>query len=144
MNALHYFELGGPMMWPLLACSVALVAVVLERLWVVGLGRGVFRMNLQSSTRGWHRRVLPFFKDVPPSLGLLGTVVGVVQSFNLTGGRVDADAVGAGLAVACMTTVFGLSIAIVASAASYLFDALAGVSDEMKHVTVAGGEGVGS
>ena len=121
----RYVELGGLMMWPLVACSIMLLAVVIERLWQLGLIGGLFGRRMPEPARTWHRRVLPFFTDVPPSIGLLGTVVGVVQSFELVNGRVSGEAVGAGLGVACLTTVFGLGIAIVASVAGYFFDALA-------------------
>ncbi len=70
----------------------------------------------------WHRRALPFFADVPPSIGLLGTVIGVVKSFQLMDGHLNGDAVGAGLGIACMTTIFGLGIAVVASVSGYVFD----------------------
>jgi biopolymer transport protein ExbB/TolQ len=122
----HFLYLGGPLMWPLLACSVLLLAVLIERLLVIGVGHRVLGRRLAPDRRDWHRRVLPFFTDVPPSLGLLGTVIGVVQSLELVDGRLNTDAVGAGLGVACMTTVFGLSIAIVASVSRYAFDWVAG------------------
>ncbi|MEM9065169.1 MAG: MotA/TolQ/ExbB proton channel family protein [Planctomycetota bacterium] len=120
---MRYIELGGPLMWPLLACSIALGAVTLERLWVLTTAR-LFGRRLSPSVRDWHRRALPFFVDIPPSLGLLGTVLGIVRSFDLSGG-IDASGVGAGMGVACMTTVFGLSIAIWASLLRYLSDWLA-------------------
>jgi biopolymer transport protein ExbB/TolQ len=118
----QFMMLGGPIMWPLLACSVLLVAVLVERLLSVGVRHRLFRRRLTARQKLWHQRVLPFFTDVPPSLGLLGTVVGVVQSLHVINGRLDSEAVGAGLAVACMTTIYGLSIAIVASASRYLLD----------------------
>lgn len=130
MNLWHYFQLGGPMMWPLLACSVLLVAVLFERLWMLGVVAAVARRSLTPAKRHWHKRVLPFFTDVPPSLGLLGTVIGVVQSFQLADGQVTGEHVGAGLAVACMTTVFGLSIAVVASVAGYALDWIAKVEHQ--------------
>jgi len=115
----RYMELGGPMMWPLLACSVLLGAVLVERGWVLGVKRVLFGLKVSDNSLTWHRRVLPFFTDVPPSIGLLGTVVGVVQSFQLVNGQLDGDAVGAGLGIACLTTIFGLGIAIVASISGY-------------------------
>jgi len=118
----QFIDLGGPLMWPLLVCSVLLVAVLMERVLVVGVGHRLFGRRLSPATRDWHRRVLPFFTDVPPSLGLLGTVVGVVRSFKLLDGHLDADAVTAGLGVACMTTIFGLGISITASISRYLLD----------------------
>ena len=120
-----FLELGGLLMWPLLVCSILLGAVLIERLLVVGLGYRLLGNRLPTHTLGWHRKVLPFFTDVPPSLGLLGTVVGVVKCFELMDGRLDNEAVGAGLGIACMTTIFGLGIAIVASISGYFLDWLA-------------------
>ncbi len=116
----QFLEVGGPLMWPLLVCSILLVAVLVERVLVVLVAHRLFGANPRSLL--WHRRVLPFFTDVPPSLGLLGTVVGVVKSFELMDGHLNTEAVGAGLGIACMTTIFGLGIAIVASVSSYLLN----------------------
>jgi biopolymer transport protein ExbB/TolQ len=115
MGVMQYIELGGVMMWPLLACSVLLGGVLFERLVTVVL----LKRCCEPDT---HRRVLAFFTDVPPAIGLLGTVIGVVQSFQLTEGRVSGENVAAGLAIACMTTIFGLSIALVATLAGYVLE----------------------
>jgi biopolymer transport protein ExbB len=104
-------------MWPLLVCSVVLGGVLIERLLVVVVGWKL--LGAKPRALDWHRRILPFFSDVPPSLGLLGTVVGVVKSFQLMNGHLNTEAVGAGLGIACMTTIFGLGIAIVAAISGY-------------------------
>ena len=117
---MKYFELGGIMMWPLLICSILLIAVILEKLISSLFGTVKFWKNSKKIQASWHKTVMPFFIDIPPSIGLLGTVVGVVQSFNLTGGRLTADTAAAGLGVACFTTVFGLAISITASIFNYL------------------------
>ncbi|MEM6750826.1 MAG: MotA/TolQ/ExbB proton channel family protein, partial [Planctomycetota bacterium] len=114
-----WFDAGGPVMWPLLACSVALIAVLIERFWTVGLVGGLGGADLSEQARHAHRRVLPFFTEVPPALGLLGTVIGLVQSFALLEGDDVQGGIGAGLAQACTTTVFGLIIAITASIGGY-------------------------
>ena len=118
----QFMELGGPLMWPLLICSTLLGAVLVERALVVGLRYKVLGSRPPSQVLTWHRRVLPFFTDVPPSLGLLGTVVGVVKSFGVFDGGLTGESVGVGLGIACMTTVFGLSIAIVASISRYFLE----------------------
>ena len=115
-------EVGGPLMWPLLVCSVLLGGVLIERLLVVVVGWKL--LGAKPRTLDWHRRTLPFFADVPPSLGLLGTGVGVVRSFQLMNGHLNTEAVGAGLGIACMTTIFGLGIAIVAAISGYALNAL--------------------
>ncbi len=118
----QFFEVGGPLMWPLLVCSILLGAVLIERTLVVGIRHGLLGGRVSRRTLTWHRRALPFFADVPPSIGLLGTVVGVVKSFQLMDGHLNAEAVGTGLGIACMTTIFGLGIAVVASVSCYVFD----------------------
>ncbi len=122
----QFVDIGGPLMWPLLICSTLLGAVLIERLLVVVVRYKLLGSRPPWPMLTWHHRVLPFFTDVPPSLGLLGTVVGVVQSFHLIDGRLSSDAVGVGIGIACMTTIFGLSIAIVASVSTYLLDWLIG------------------
>ena len=118
----QFFEVGGPLMWPLLICSILLGAVLVERSLVVGCRHRLLGGRVSRRTLTWHRRALPFFADVPPSIGLLGTVIGVVKSFQLMDGHLSGDAVGAGLGIACMTTIFGLGIAVVASLSGYVFD----------------------
>ena len=51
-----------------------------------------------------------------PLLGILGTVLGIIQSFELLGGRstlTDPTAVAGGIAAALLTTAFGLVIALI-------------------------------
>ncbi|MBL4699855.1 MAG: MotA/TolQ/ExbB proton channel family protein [Phycisphaeraceae bacterium] len=120
----RYMQLGGPMMWPLAGCSVLLTAVLVERFWVIGIKLMLLNRSLPTESLAWHRRIVPFFTDVPPSLGLLGTVVGVVQSFHLIDGQISGDTIGTGLGVACITTIFGMGIAITASLAGYLLDGI--------------------
>jgi len=115
------FTLGGPLMWPLVLCSVALVAFLFERAAAVPTER----WRRDKEVRTAHRRVLAFFTDVPPALGLLGTVIGVIECFHLLEGEAPPDGISGGLGVACITTVFGLGIALVASVAGHGLDLLA-------------------
>jgi biopolymer transport protein ExbB len=53
--------------------------------------------------------------SISPLLGILGTVIGIIQSFQVmgaAGAAADPKAVGAGLAQALITTAFGLIIAV--------------------------------
>lgn len=120
----YYFDAGGPLMWPIAACSVALLAVAIERLWTLLLRHRVLKRELPASRLSAHRRVLPFFAEVPPALGLLGTVVGLVQSFLSSGSRLNGDAVAGGLAVACLTTIAGLGIGLTSTVLGYCFEAM--------------------
>ncbi len=123
----RYMEMGGPLMWPLFGCSILLGALLFERLWTVVVRHRLFRRTVPGERLRWHHRALPFFTEVPPSLGLLGTVVGVANSLGAISGRPDVDAIGAGLSVAIMTTIFGLSIAIAASISGYALDWAGGI-----------------
>ena len=159
---------GGPVMWPLLACSVVALAVVFERLlfWLVvsirknqTLVNRIFTLteegdfdtaiNEGQSTRCLvcriltaglaHRNyglvqsleaaamhevekmkrylsVLDTIITLAPLLGILGTVSGIIISFDLLGtaGIEDPKAVTGGIAQALLTTAAGLAIAIVA------------------------------
>lgn len=62
-----------------------------------------------------HLRVLNGVATVTPLLGLLGTVVGMIQAFNDIASAAamgKADQLAAGIAMALLTTAFGLAIAI--------------------------------
>jgi biopolymer transport protein ExbB len=159
---------GGVIMWPLLACSIAALAVVFERLlfWMlVGIRKNqalinrIFTLTEQGdfdsavkegeaspclvcrilSAGLAHRNyglvqsleaaasheiekmkrnlsVLDTIITLAPLLGILGTVSGIIISFDLLGeaGIEDPKAVTGGIAQALITTATGLAIAIVA------------------------------
>ena len=174
---LELFAMGGPVMWPLLLCSVVALAIVVERAIVIGrvrgmeaelvedvagrLGRGdragaAARCNGRSHPVAALARAFVSYVDVSrevreevlqregglqlealetrlsplrlvaqvaPVLGLLGTVVGLVGAFwqlEQATGPVEPKDLAAGIWSALLTTVFGLSIAIPASAAHHL------------------------
>jgi biopolymer transport protein ExbB len=67
-------------------------------------------------------RVLSAMATIGPLLGLLGTVVGIIQSFDALGGRAGparGEALAQGISLALVATAFGLGIAIVAVAMYY-------------------------
>ncbi len=160
---------GGPVMIPLLFCSVLAVAVGLERLWFLlrtkidtedlmediqlslGQGKVLEAMQLTKKARGpvaavlsggiayydrdkediknhmeeigrleiykMERRmnVLDVIIGIAPLLGLLGTVTGIIKSFNILAaleGISQPSALSAGIAEALITTAAGLIIAI--------------------------------
>lgn len=162
----EFFEAGGPVMWPLLLCSVVVLAVTLERLWywsrlnldkdqsdietllqgveqgkshsgevdkkaswifymlAVGAGytgeAGIKAMQavsinlLKNMRRGMG--VLDTMITISPMLGILGTVLGIIESFDMLGGAGvdDPKAVVSGIASALITTATGLSISVAA------------------------------
>jgi len=160
---IQIFQAGGPVMWPLLLCSVITVAVIIERslFWsrmaacrrpnavaalirkrdraasgdfaeaerdpvgrilVAGLHgppaqapprmRATAATQLTAMTR--YLSLLNTMVALTPLLGIFGTVLGIIQSFQLLGDATLADPVAAsrGLAQALITTAFGLAIAM--------------------------------
>jgi biopolymer transport protein ExbB len=157
---------GGPIMWPLLACSVVALAIIVERtlFWVqismrknqasinrifslteegqfeeaIAAGENSPCLVCRILTGGLAHRnyglaqsleaaalfeiekmkrflsVLDTIITAAPLLGILGTVSGIIISFDLLGGAgiEDPKAVTGGIAQALITTAAGLSIAI--------------------------------
>ncbi len=167
MTIWQVFQSGGPLMWPLLLCSLAVVTLILERglFWltlekqrnrslvdevlhfaeasdwqlirertrgsadfvirilVVGIVHRQFSMakamqaeaevSLQRMQRSM--AALDTMVTVAPLLGILGTVLGIISSFEVlgSGGISDPRAVTGGIAQALVTTATGLAISIV-------------------------------
>ena len=164
---LELMQKGGPVMWPLLACSIIALAIIIERglFWLLLLKRknqplinriftltekGDFETAIREGTDSpclvcriltnglAHRNyglvqsleaaamfeiekmkrnlsILDTIITAAPLLGILGTVAGIIVSFDLLGsaGMEDPKAVTGGIAQALITTAAGLSIAIV-------------------------------
>ncbi len=163
---LHLFIAGGPVMYPLLACSIIVMTVIIERiLFWIGLDRNRDKAlvdnvldlcrtgdweSVRSRTKGskdyiikilvtgiLHRdfsmakamesaaaeeikgmqkymSVIDTMITVAPLLGIFGTVIGIILSFEMLGtaGIEHPQAVTAGIAQALITTAAGLGIAI--------------------------------
>lgn len=126
----HFVQKGGIVMAPLLICSVLSLGVILERIWsfhrLLGIGRKNEEQNLSAEEleNKWSRVVRDMSKGltiletivtVAPMLGLLGTVFGVINTFELLGhgpAGLGKNQLGLGLAEALITTAAGLVIAI--------------------------------
>lgn len=162
----EFFFSGGPVMYPLVFCSVLVLFVVIERLifWatidlqrdrdlldeILELCRQGMWDDVREKVRGSrdyvirilvtgivHREysmskamesaateqlqgmgrfmgVLDTMITVAPLLGILGTVIGIIDSFEIlgAGGIDDPRAVTGGIAQALVTTAAGLAIAI--------------------------------
>ncbi|NLL47934.1 MAG: MotA/TolQ/ExbB proton channel family protein [Firmicutes bacterium] len=175
---LRIFALGGPVMIPLLLCSIFSVAIGIERLWYLlrsridtddllediklslGQGKVLEAMQIAKKARGpvaavlaagiahydqrrdeikehmtvvgneeihkMERRLpaLDLIVTISPLLGILGTVTGIIDSFNVIGvmeGVTQASALSIGIAEALITTATGLIVAVPTMAlAAYL------------------------
>lgn len=163
---LHYFLAGGPIMYPLLLCSIIATSVIIERLifWIredtrrdkqlvdqvlemarigdwdgiknriIGSKDHVIRILVAgilhrefSMTKAMeaaasdeikrmkkYLNVLDTVITVAPLLGILGTVTGIINSFQVLGqsGIENPQAVTVGIAQALITTAAGLLISI--------------------------------
>ncbi len=163
---LNFIIRGGPVMWPLLACSFISLTFIIDRIifWtkvVRGRDRKLVDEVLESAERGDYqkaihlgggskdfivrtlvcglthhhfslsdalemasgaeikqmRRFLPILDTIitlSPLLGIFGTVLGIIKSFDLLGlaGIAEPRAVTAGIAQALITTATGLGIAL--------------------------------
>jgi len=92
-----------------------------------------FRESLAFAARATKRRLearlasLAVVSQIAPLIGLLGTVMGMVQAFlavERTGGDVDPSSLAGGIWEALLTTVFGLCVAIPAYLAWHGLDHL--------------------
>jgi len=163
----EFFTRGGPVMYPLLVCSLISLTIVIERIlfWVrqganrdrkrldevldaVGQGdpdaalerakgsedsivkviryglehHAVSRVAALEMAAGdaidRMKRGLPILDTIitmAPLLGILGTVMGIIESFDLLGqsGIEDPKAVTGGIAQALITTAAGLTVALI-------------------------------
>ncbi|WP_209425462.1 MotA/TolQ/ExbB proton channel family protein [Pararhodobacter sp. SW119] len=80
--------------------------------------------NQELEAMNRHIRVLELVAMISPLLGLLGTVLGMIESFqqlDLAGGSANASVLAGGIWRALLTTAAGLLVAIPAAAAAALF-----------------------
>lgn len=72
--------------------------------------------RVQSALLNKHLTAIATIASVAPFLGLLGTVIGMIDMFNAqaagVGGQADPSAMAAGISVALYNTAFGLMVAI--------------------------------
>ena len=100
------FNAGGPVMWPILALSIAGLAILAYR--AMELKRG------NRSRKGLV--VVSTIITAEPMLGILGTVTGIIRtfgSFNAAGGAANPLAATAGIGEALITTAAGLVASLV-------------------------------
>ena len=149
-TGLDYFIKGGPVMYPLLLCSIAAIAITRQFCDYIEQDNWADAKALADSTRGEIAKLATVFMSrhgnyeklenfvgikaaraidkferrldylnvivaLAPVLGLLGTITGMISSFNNFSKRLDDPlVVTAGIGEALITTVFGLCISIVA------------------------------
>ncbi len=166
MRVYELIQEGGPVMWPLLACSLVVMTIIYERFFfwlqikrkrdrlltdtVLTLAENAAWQEIKEKTNGCedyvirmlavgilHRdydlskameaearhmvkkmsqfmTVLDTMITVAPLLGIFGTVLGIISSFDMLGavGLADPKLVTSGIAQALITTAAGLGISI--------------------------------
>lgn len=134
-----FIETGGDILWALLAVTILLWTLIVERLWF-------YRFVFPRRVRGWQaewrdrsdhaswrarairgllvaradaelRAGLPLLKTliaICPLLGLLGTVTGMIQVFDVMAlkGTSDARAMASGVSKATIPTMAGMVVAL--------------------------------
>ena len=105
-------------MWPILACSLLSLTIIIERLVRFSQKKPVAELEK-------HIYLLGIIAQITPLLGLLGTVTGMIQAFRQIeglSGRVNASVLAAGIWEALLTTAFGLMVAIPSFAMYHYFN----------------------
>ena len=133
----NLLDMGGPVMWPLILVSLWLWTLVLERYWFMLyrlpwlIERELLFGNHtnptiieQTEARLAIQRYLNLIKTlsgVLPMLGLLGTVTGIVETFDLIRifGNAETRIIARGVSQALITTLAGLVLGLFGLAASH-------------------------
>ena len=170
-SLIRFLQVGGPVVWLLLAISVVAIAIVIYKMWQLVQARPDDNVHLQPAIKAWvehdhsmaisklstqafahdivkftmenlsenlHdeavikeeiermsitklsglRSLLPALEVIgtlSPLLGLLGTVLGMINAFQameVAGNQVDPSVLAGGIWQALLTTALGLAIAI--------------------------------
>jgi len=126
---LAFIQTGGFFMWPLLACSILALAIILERFWTLrksGVaptskhGRDAMKESVQEAASHVIHELERFMNTlgtiaaISPLLGLLGTVVGMIKVFSvlMESGAGNTALLAGGISEALLTTAAGLGVAI--------------------------------
>ena len=107
MKLIEMFKQGGPVMWPILALSVIGLAILIWKTMEFRAGR--------KDGRGLG--IVSTIITAEPMLGILGTVTGIIQTFNQLNGAdgvTNPMAATAGIGEALITTAAGLVVSIAA------------------------------
>ncbi len=134
-----FFERGGPTLWALLLVAILMWTMILERIWFyrrsfpreAAAARQVWRQRAEHRSRRAHRireamisearirleaslPVITTLVAICPMLGLLGTVTGMIEVFDVMAlkGTSDAKAMAGGVSRATLPTMAGMVLAL--------------------------------
>lgn len=129
MAAVHaLFEAGGWVMWPLCGTGLLLWFLLVLRAWNLrlppapGAPRRIW-IDERRQVLHAHGHLIGALITIAPLLGLLGTVGGMIDTFDALNARGDQrHGVAEGIAAALTTTQMGLAVAIPGLVAARLLD----------------------
>jgi len=122
----EWLQKGGPVVWPLLVLSLVATTIVVDRaLFWARARRDPSRLERVARSRGLEVAertmargmvLLDTIITVAPMLGILGTVLGIIDSFEVLAQDARPDPIGVtgGIAEALITTALGLVVALCA------------------------------
>lgn len=137
---MRFMERGGDILWIILLVTIMLLTLVLERFWYVNFAFPRLRKSLieqwngREDHRSWRSQrikeemlsrsklelesmmgVIKVLVAMLPMLGLLGTVVGMINVFDVMAltGTGNARAMASGVSMATIPTMAGMVIAVV-------------------------------
>ena len=149
MSFADFFAKGGPLMWPILLCSVLALAIVLFKTleyttalhtlgklkqgdsiplpWFLAPDEETLSLTANRQVRKLERGlgVLELITTIAPILGLTGTVTGMISTFQAIGehgSRVDPSVLAGGIWEALITTAAGLLVALPAHVAYHFLE----------------------
>jgi biopolymer transport protein ExbB len=131
--------LGGPVMWPLVASSLLLWTLILERYWFFlhtlptrierpapprHTAAAVIEAAEMKLALRRHLRLIKTLSGILPMLGLLGTVTGIIETFDLIRvfGSTETRIVARGIHEALITTLTGLVMGLFGVGVGYNLD----------------------
>lgn len=161
----NYFEAGGVVLWPILAATILLWTLLIERYWYLFLifpGRRrevVAEWEARTDTTSWYAKrirekmvsevkievtrgvlLIKTLIAIVPLLGLLGTVSGMMQVFEILAslGSTNARAMAHGVSATIIPTMSALTVAVFSLYFAYAIErrarnAVDDVEDSLRH-----------
>jgi biopolymer transport protein ExbB/TolQ len=116
-NITLLYKNSGVVSIPLLVCSILVIAVFLERIWIV---MSFKNRDLKIKNRD---DLLVFISSIAPMLGLLGTIFGMINAFGSFSSleSIKMNYVAGGISEALYSTAFGMIVSLLAQIVLWVF-----------------------
>ena len=134
----NLIDKGGITMIPLIFCSILGLSIIIERLfyWFIFIKIKKQSPLVSSSQRGL--LTLETLAAISPLLGILGTVIGIMDCFSSLGPstKEGMELLSAGISTALITTAYGLVTAIICLVSYNFFSFLAERAQELLYASL--------